>query len=280
MRWLIYPLLTTLSTLFASCKACVHPKPHNKEAMPKEPTTVEGLPFTIDKVLDEIEEYRKGILEHNDVISVSRKTKRKTYYALASGVYGTRKWIDRSRRKLTMLKAYSQGKLEEDLAEKIKIGLEWLKEMEEEEELVELAEECEEWERTIASIFELERHEVKGYISWLYTSDTDGNFLIHKWADEDGKVPAGNPFVVEQTRDINCKNDKGLTALQIVISKLIATGETERREECVEKLGTLLRMGADITVVKPSSLQAALCILEAEYSQEESIINRLKYHRL
>jgi len=88
-------------------------------------------------------------------------------------------------------------------------------------------------------------------------------------------VPVGNPFVVEQTRDINCKNKKGLTALQIVISKLIAAGEEERREECVKKLDILLRMEADITVVKPSSLQAALCILEAGYSQEESIINRL-----
>jgi hypothetical protein len=64
------------------------------------------------------------------------------------------------------------------------------------------------------------------------------------------------------------------------MGKLIAAGEEERREECIEKLGTLLRMGADITVVEPNSLQAVLHILEVGYTHEESIINRLNDNRL
>jgi hypothetical protein len=60
-------------------------------------------------------------------------------------------------------------------------------------------------------------------------------------------VLVDDPFVIEKTIDINCRNREGLTALQIVVGKLIAAEEEEARKESIEKIGLLLGRGANLT---------------------------------
>jgi hypothetical protein len=75
-------------------------------------------------------------------------------------------------------------------------------------------------------------------------------------------VLTDDPFVVGKTIDINCKNKEGFTALQIVMSKLLGSKEEEARKESIEKVDTLLGIGADLTVVKSGTLQAVLCFFK------------------
>jgi hypothetical protein len=236
MRWFVY----LLSILFAGCNACTHPKPNSNKVVPKRATTVEEPLYTLKKTLNGIRVQQGKIVAYKSKNSPAERT----YHSLVSLINSSKKQIERAQRKLSKLEDFAPlDELEESLTESIEIGVEELEGMQEE-----LVEEYEGWTSTIAAMFDLKSHEVEEHINWLYEPNTAGNFLIHEWAYQDGEVLADDPFVIEKTIDINCRNREGFTALQIVMGKLIAAEGEETRKESIEKLYTLLRMWVDLTV--------------------------------
>ncbi|MHB9147579.1 MAG: ankyrin repeat domain-containing protein [Candidatus Amoebophilus sp.] len=115
--------------------------------------------------------------------------------------------------------------------------------------------EYESWHKVIRSVCDTETEtEVEKYIQYIYNSNARGNFFVHMWATRGIQDEEGSKFILGKTLDVNTKNNKGFTPLQLAIKMLI----DEKKD--FYKITELLSHGADPNIKYPNG---EACIFQA-----------------
>lgn len=212
----------------------------------------------VEKDNNTIRELFRATLEENQVLDkyLNEDFKNKQYNNLKHLKEETSRKIERFEsvlRKLGNLETLARRLTSENIISLKKITEVQIPEIKRKKKLLDVEHEA--WHKVIGSVCDAETEtEVEKYIQYIYSSNARGNFFVHMWATRDIQDEEGSKFILGKTLDVNTKNNKGFTPLQLAIKKLT------REKKGLWKISELLKYGADPNIKYPNG---EACIFQA-----------------
>jgi ankyrin repeat protein len=112
--------------------------------------------------------------------------------------------------------------------------------------------EYESWHEAIQNSFSVRTQtEIENYLQYMYNPNSEGNYLIHMWADTDIHNEQSDNFIIKRVLDLNTKNEKGLNPLHIAIQK-----------QDISKVKLLLKNGASTDIDFPNSKHPLIYVIK------------------